>query len=100
MRAKLCKTKPKSMADAARELLTDADAFTLEVFDPKITPEQKVHLLGALLLSDYMFFERDTDAFECNPFARTCAINFFNCFCCGCICPCKLKCGGGGAAAE
>lgn len=78
MRAKVCKTKPKTMAAAARELLTDADAFTMEIYDAKTTPEQKVNLLGALLLSDYMFFERDTDACSCNPFTKVCAVTFFD----------------------
>lgn len=83
-RAVISKTRPKSMEGALKELMTDSDAFSIEVTDKSITPTQKAQLIGAMLLADYMFFERDMDMCSCSDGF---AINLCNIYCCGCLCP-------------
>lgn len=58
-RVSITKKKPSGFGGALRELLTDADTFTMEVQSPDVTPMQKASLLGSVLLMDLMFFERD-----------------------------------------
>ena len=84
-RALIRQTKPSSMQGALRGLMTDSDAFTIEIKDKTMTPLHKAQLIGAMLLGDYMFFERDTDMISCENGALT--FNLCNCFCFGCLCP-------------
>ena len=71
-------------------MLTDSDMFEFEIHDPSVTPQQRATLLGALLLTDYMFFERDID--QCG-YDGAFYINLCNCYFCGALCPCQLKFG-------
>ena len=66
-----------------------------EVHDTTMTPQQRATLIGTLLLMDYMFFERDIDMCGIDGNGK-CYINLCNCYCCGQVCPCQLKQGGGG----
>ena len=52
------KKKPKSLAMAFVELVSDADVYGIEFKeDAKLTAQQKVTVLSAQLLADYMFFD-------------------------------------------
>jgi len=89
--ATIVKRKPHNLAGALREMVTDADIYTLE-FNPSmpITPQQKATLLATLILADYMYFEHDSsmcDGTGCN----LCLVH-----CGGCVCPISLRKGGGG----
>ena len=93
--ATIKKIRPKSMSEAARELLTDSDMFELEILDTSITPQQRATLIGTALLMDYMFFERDLDMISCDANGNI-TLNLFNCFCCGTLNTCKISKGGKG----
>ena len=75
----------RSSLAALRELVTDADIYTLE-FNPaaRLAPQQKATMLGSLVLADYMFFERDNAPCSQNG-CNLCAL-----YCCGCVVPCGL----------
>ena len=92
--ATITKMKPKSFADAMRELLTDSDLYELEIHDLSLSAQQRASLVGTLLLCDYMFFERDIDACSYNVFTKELKISLCNCFCLGKIIPCQCTCGG------
>mmetsp|Transcript_35925 Transcript_35925/g.56051 ORF Transcript_35925/g.56051 Transcript_35925/m.56051 type:complete len:82 (+) Transcript_35925:314-559(+) len=74
-----------------KEAFTDSDTYSLD-FPPEMPAEEKARLMTSVLLLDYMFFERDSDMikFENGKLTLVCC----NLFCCGCICPCKVQCGG------
>jgi hypothetical protein len=95
--AKITKQKPKSFGAAIREGISSADLYTIE-FDggKQVTPEQKALLLSSLLLNDYTYFEGPQDMCGTDPNDGQCYLNFCNCYCCGVLCPCKLKGGGEG----
>ena len=88
--AQITKLKPASLAQGAREMFTDSDIFDVQFINKDITPQQKANILAQLIHLDYMFFDRDNDIFYDN------GITLFNCFCMGCVCPCRLKNSGGG----
>ena len=88
--AVITKARPKSFGGALREMLTDSDTYTLEFKDPSMTPQQKAAMLGSLFLIDLMFFERDIDMCGVNSDGK-CYINFCNCYCYGCLCPCQIE---------
>ena len=85
----IVKRKPKNMVQGMRELLTAADTYTIEFTDPTLTVEKKASVLTSLMLLDYMFFEGEQDmcgtTSEGDPY-----INLFNCYCYGCVCPCRI----------
>eukprot|EP00217_Crustomastix_stigmatica_P003852 CAMPEP_0183790614 /NCGR_PEP_ID=MMETSP0803_2-20130417/1218_1 /TAXON_ID=195967 /ORGANISM="Crustomastix stigmata, Strain CCMP3273" /LENGTH=302 /DNA_ID=CAMNT_0026034855 /DNA_START=49 /DNA_END=957 /DNA_ORIENTATION=- len=89
--AKITKCKPKGFGGAMREMLSDADTFTLEITDPSVTPQQKASLISSLVHIDYMFFEKNIDMCGVDGNGAF-FINLCNCYCVGCLCPCKLKC--------
>ena len=93
--ATIVKRKPNSLEGALREMVTDADVYTI-VFNPgaALAPQQKATMLAGLLLADYMFFERD------DPMCGNGGCNLCLCHCAGCVCPCSIRgnaSGGGGA---
>ena len=96
--ATITKKKPKSFSQAAREALTDSDIWEVDFHAKEITPEQKANVLSSMIHLDYMFFERDNDM--CRYDHDGLHITFWNCFCYGCVCPCKVvlnsNSGGGG----
>jgi len=93
--ATITKEGAKDFTSLAKELLTDADNFTME-FTEGTSVEQKANALAANMLLDFMFFE-DEGSFECgvtdkgNP---ECSIKCFDFYCCGCLVPCTCSCGG------
>jgi len=54
----ITKKKPSSLAAAFVELVSDSDVYGIEFKpDAKLTNEQKIGILSAQLLADYMFFD-------------------------------------------
>ena len=91
--ALITKLKPKSLGQGVREMFTDSDIFEVKFLKKDITPQQKANVLAQLIHLDYMFFERDNDM--CDDQGLT----ICNCFCWGCVCPCRINkdsSGGGG----
>lgn len=85
--ANITKKKPASLGQALREGFTDSDLYEVSFNYKESTPIQKANLMAAMITKDYMFFERDNDM--CYYENNACHIVFFNCFCYGCVCPCK-----------
>lgn len=89
--ATIVKRKPADLDGALREAVTDADVYTLEINPAAhLAPQQKATLLATLVLTDYMFFERDGAA--CN--GNGCTLCLMHCG--GCLCEFKLRGNGGG----
>merc|ERR1712125_259239 len=57
---KIVKERPENAAQFGKELMTDADNFTLEV-NKDLTTAKKASIFSALHLIDYMFFENEGD---------------------------------------
>ena len=91
--ATITKKKPQSFKGVMKQLFTDADTYLVEFKDPSMTPQQKAAMLGSLFLIDLMFFERDIDMCGVNSDGK-CYINFCNCYCYGCLCPCQIELSG------
>lgn len=99
--ANIVKEGAKDFKSLARELVTDADNFKMN-FTEGTTIQQKSQALAVNMILDYMFFEGD-GAFECGTTAKgnpECSLKLFDFFCCGCLCPCKITCGGDTAEGE
>lgn len=56
--ASIVKIHPRTFAQGAAELFTEADNYSIE-FNPKaqLTATQKISVLAAQLLADYMYFD-------------------------------------------
>lgn len=85
--ALITKKKPQSMAGALQELGSEADVYTIE-FKSVAQPEQKVTVLAAQLLADYMWFDGNTEkcAFKDEGIYCYC----FYCSIVGALFPCYL----------
>jgi len=86
--AQIQKLKPRNFGELCTECFQDADRYYVEFRDPSLTPQQKANLIGALLLTDFMFFELDNGMCSCRNKKLT--ITLFLCYCCGCLCPCQI----------
>mmetsp|Transcript_10906 Transcript_10906/g.16267 ORF Transcript_10906/g.16267 Transcript_10906/m.16267 type:complete len:296 (-) Transcript_10906:93-980(-) len=86
--AEIKKDKPAGFGDAAKQLFTDADNFTINM-PPGASGKTKSAILASGLLIDYLFFEEDGNIF-CDPVAQQLKCNCTNFYCCGAICPCYL----------
>jgi len=86
--ASITKVKPASFTQALREAFTDVDIYVVAFEEEDVTPQQKANFLGTMIMMEYMFFERSNDI--CRYDGRYFHLTFFNCFCYGCVCPCKL----------
>lgn len=87
--ATITKLKPKTLAQGAREMFTDADLFDVRFKNTSVTPQQKANMLAQMVHLDYMFFERDGDMCYTDAGGNF-HIVFFNCFIYGCVCPCQI----------
>jgi imidazoleglycerol phosphate synthase glutamine amidotransferase subunit HisH len=76
-----------SFKDGMKELLGDADIYTMHIA-PGMNANQKAIFLASLILTDYMFFERDSDMIKFENGCQTLTINCFMLYCCGVLCPC------------
>jgi hypothetical protein len=77
------------MGGALQEMISSADVFKLEFTDETLTPEQKATFLSTLLLTDYTYFESNNDKCGTDEEGRF-FVNLCNCYCMGCVLPCKL----------
>ncbi|KAJ8603543.1 hypothetical protein CTAYLR_004886 [Chrysophaeum taylorii] len=80
--------------DCFAEMCTDSDRFGIEM-TPAFKGDDRAKALAALLLIDYMFFEMDNGMFTVKPATGrnqgcTIYVTFFQCYCYGCICPCRI----------
>lgn len=86
---KIVKKRPTSLTAAFVELATDADVYGIEFKESaNLNAEQKLGILTAQLLADYMFFDGNTE--KCSQ-----DDDFIYCYCCyysfiGMICPCYI----------
>lgn len=99
--AQITKKAPDGFSGAAREACTDSDTFTLMFKKHGLAPQQKAMMLSSLVMVDYMLFEQDNGMCKCEN--KKLEITLFECYCCGCLCPCNLtfdgnNSGGGGGA--
>lgn len=89
--ALITKKAPTTLSGAFRELVSDADVYSI-AFDPeaneKLTPAQKLSVLSGQILADYMFFDGQTGKCTCDNDGITCY--FFYCSIIGCLWPCSL----------
>ena len=54
--ATIIKQRPRDLEGLIREAATDADIYTMQLQpSARLAPQQKATLLGALILSDYMY---------------------------------------------
>ena len=86
----ILKKKPKGMAQALREMVTDSDTYTLEFTNPNLTPEKKASVLTSVLLLDFMLFENDNDDMCGIDSNGKAFVNLCNTYCCGMVCPIRL----------
>mmetsp|Transcript_9687 Transcript_9687/g.14591 ORF Transcript_9687/g.14591 Transcript_9687/m.14591 type:complete len:156 (+) Transcript_9687:586-1053(+) len=82
------KMRPNDCCTMLSECATDADRFQLD-FDSGADGDERIAMLAALFLTDFMFFEQDLGTCKPRPngtFGCTC----FECYCCGILCPCTF----------
>jgi hypothetical protein len=91
---RIVKTKPDSLGQLASELVSDADVFALEFNDKALDVKKKASMFAALHLIDYMFFENEGEL-NLDAVNGKCSFKCCDMFCCGCVCPCVVNCGGG-----
>lgn len=95
--AQIIKQKPKSVWQAVKEGMTDADMFTVEFRDKTLSPEEKSLILAGVMLNDYTYFEQGPGD-KCGTDAEgKMYINFCNWYCCGMLYPMRVTFGGGDA---
>ena len=71
-----------------REAFTDSDVYDVTFAGGSaVSPQQKANVLAAMVLTEYMFFERDNDMCY---YDGNYHLVFCNCFIYGCVCPCQL----------
>lgn len=95
------KKKPEGCCALLTEAFTDVDNFEIAYTDSQYNgdPEFKAVGLAALIYLDFMFFEFDNGL--CEPSNDGgCTFTFFNCYCCGTICPCSCTVGGSSGEGE
>lgn len=89
--ATIHKLKPRDLTGMLREAVTDADVYTMRIHPAaRLAPQQKATLLGTLILTDYMYFERDSAACSGS------GCNLCQMYCCGCVVPCSCVAPQGG----
>jgi hypothetical protein len=90
---KIVKERPESLGEFAKELVSDADVFSLDM-NKDLDPKKKATMFAALHLIDYMFFENEGE-FECDVVNGACSFKCCDMYCLGCSIPCACNCGGG-----
>mmetsp|Transcript_29289 Transcript_29289/g.58454 ORF Transcript_29289/g.58454 Transcript_29289/m.58454 type:complete len:384 (+) Transcript_29289:58-1209(+) len=87
--AMIIKKKPASLAGAAIELMSDADVYGIEFVEgAQLTGEQKISVLTAQLLADYMYFDGNTEKCSQDDDFIYCYLCYYSFF--GAICPCYI----------
>lgn len=72
-------------AGMVRELVSDADVYSIEFKDTQLDASKKATVLMGLLLADYMFFDGNTEKCSQDDSAVYCYCCYFSCL--GKICP-------------
>ena len=85
----ITKKKPQSIAGGLRQLLTDADVYTIQ-FQPgsNLSASQKLTVLTGQVLADYMYFDGNTE--KCSSDENAIYCYCFYCSVVGYICPCYI----------
>jgi hypothetical protein len=93
------KQKPTNLATSARELFTDAEVFTIDYASyqsatdhnsnshskMKLNASEKLTILAAQMLADYMFFDGNTEKCSSDDNGTHCYCCYM--YCCGRLCP-------------
>jgi hypothetical protein len=84
--AVITKKKPHNISSAFVELATDADVYTIEFNDAAgLSASQKVTILASQILSDYMWFDGNTEKCKVDDSGITCYLCYYSCI--GALCP-------------
>jgi len=83
----IIKKKPQSLAGAFRELMSDADVYTIQ-FNEGISASEKATILTAQVFADYMYFDGNTE--KCKNADEGIYIYCWYCSIIGKIIPCCL----------
>ena len=87
--AVITKKKPASLAGGFTELFSNSDVYTIQFKEgASLTPAQKLTVLSAQLLADYMFFENNTEKCKNTDSAIYCYC--FYCNILGALIPCQI----------
>lgn len=85
--ARIIKKAPASLAGAAIELFSESDVYSLE-FKPDVDAAKKITVLSGLVLTDYMWFEGNTDKCRSDQDGTHCYC--FYMYLCGFLYPCSF----------
>jgi len=87
--AMITKKKPASAAGVLRELVSQADNYSISFNQAvKLSLAQKTTVLASQVLADYMFFDGSTEKCEMGDNGVTCYLCYFSCI--GALCPFKV----------
>jgi hypothetical protein len=87
--ALITKKKPTSLAGGVRQMFSNADVYQIAFNDDAVlTPAQKLTVLSAQLLADYMFFDNNTE--KCRDTGETVYCYCFYCSIIGAPVRCTL----------
>lgn len=87
--AVITKKKPASLAGGFKEMFSNADMYEISFKDDAVlTPAQKLTVLSAQLLADYMFFENNTE--KCRDTNEAIYCYCFYCNIVGALIPCTI----------
>mmetsp|Transcript_4372 Transcript_4372/g.9384 ORF Transcript_4372/g.9384 Transcript_4372/m.9384 type:complete len:316 (-) Transcript_4372:232-1179(-) len=90
---KIVKERPDGIGQFAKELVSDADVFSMDV--PKdMDPKKKAAMFSALHLIDYWLFESEGEV-NVDIVNGQCSFKCCDLYCFGCVCPCSCTLGGG-----
>ena len=89
--AEIIKRAPDGATATCRALFSTADEYEIVFKQPNMPVDQKASVLTSALLMDFMLFERGPrDKCGTTQDGKAFYINLFNCFCAGCVCPCRI----------
>eukprot|EP01064_Diplonema_japonicum_P039495 TRINITY_DN9915_c0_g2_i2.p1 TRINITY_DN9915_c0_g2~~TRINITY_DN9915_c0_g2_i2.p1 ORF type:complete len:329 (+),score=69.77 TRINITY_DN9915_c0_g2_i2:51-989(+) len=84
--AHIQREKPETTSQVIKDVMTDADLFSISFIDPSLSPQQKAVLLSSVLLLDYMFFETGKP-WQFQPWRGKCSVVCAQCYLCGMLFP-------------
>lgn len=86
--AVIIKKRPVTEAGAMKELLSNADNYSIEFNSPTATVEQKLTILSAQLFTDYIWFDGNTE--KCVMDSDGCTCYLWYCSIIGATMPCSF----------
>ena len=86
------KMRPDNFEQWCAAICTDADTYRMKLADTTLTPQQKSTLIAEMVHLDFMFFEQDNNFVYVRQRGNDTSVEILccNCFCYGCLCPCKV----------